>query len=158
MPDAENVPYSLDLKTFEFAFPGPLRDQLVAAVLDGAKTSTTGLVVDYEHWGDPLPRVGELGAVLDSDERVVAVIEMTEVRVLPLADVDLRHALDEGEGYTTVAAWREVHERFWHSDEMREALEDPAFTVDDATPVVAQRFRVVERVDPPGPKPTGGSL
>jgi len=33
----------------EFAFPGPLRDQLVAAILTRAKTSTTGLAVDYEH-------------------------------------------------------------------------------------------------------------
>ncbi|MCL2734512.1 MAG: RNA-binding protein, partial [Actinomycetia bacterium] len=28
----------------EFAFPGPLRDKLLAAVLSGAKTSTTGLL------------------------------------------------------------------------------------------------------------------
>jgi uncharacterized protein YhfF len=32
----------------EFAFPGPLRDQLVAAVLNGAKTTTTGLLDDYK--------------------------------------------------------------------------------------------------------------
>ncbi|WP_281268302.1 hypothetical protein [Arthrobacter livingstonensis] len=32
----------------EFAFPGPLRDQLVAAILDGFKTSTTGTVLEYE--------------------------------------------------------------------------------------------------------------
>ncbi|MER7170635.1 ASCH domain-containing protein [Streptomyces mesophilus] len=152
------MPYPEDMKTFEFAFPGPLRDQLVAAVLAGEKTSTTGLVIDYEHWGDPLPTAGERGAVLDSDERVVAVIELTEVRVLPLAEVDQQHASDEGEGYRTVAEWRAVHEKFWHGAEMREALGDPEFSVDDATPVVAQRFRVVERVDPPGPKPTGGSL
>jgi hypothetical protein len=30
----------------EFGFPGPLRDQLVGAILAGTKTSTTGLVVD----------------------------------------------------------------------------------------------------------------
>ncbi|HEX5993959.1 MAG TPA: hypothetical protein VFY84_02325 [Jiangellales bacterium] len=34
-----------DLPTFEFAFPGPLRDKLVAAVLDGTKTATTGLLI-----------------------------------------------------------------------------------------------------------------
>ncbi|MFE6053356.1 ASCH domain-containing protein [Kitasatospora sp. NPDC056446] len=127
----------------EFAFPGPLRDQLVAAVLSGAKTSTTGLVADYEHEGEPLPRPGNRGAVLDSDGRRVAVIETTDVRVVPLADVDLRHALDEGEGYESVAAWRATHEGFWRSPEMLAALDDPAFTVDDATPVVLQRFRLV---------------
>jgi uncharacterized protein YhfF len=55
----------------EFAFPGPLRDQLVAAILDGSKISTTGLVVDYEHEGDPLPAVGDRSVVVDSADHPV---------------------------------------------------------------------------------------
>jgi uncharacterized protein YhfF len=74
----------------------------------------------------------------------VAVIETTAVRVVRLADVDLAHALGEGEGYRSVAEWRAGHERFWHSAEMREAMNDPEFTVDDDTLVVAQTFRLVE--------------
>jgi hypothetical protein len=31
-----------DLPIAEFGFPGPLRDQLVTAILRGAKTTTTG--------------------------------------------------------------------------------------------------------------------
>lgn len=127
----------------EFAFPGPLRDLLVAAILDGSKTSTTGLVVDYEHEGEPLPEVGNRLVVVDSGDRPVAVIEVTGVRVVPLAQVDLAHAVDEGEGHTSVAEWREGHERFWHSEEMRAALDDPEFTVDDATLAVLERFRLV---------------
>lgn len=46
-----------ELPIFEFAFPGPLRDKLVSAVLDGTKTTTTGLLHDYEIDGDPLPVV-----------------------------------------------------------------------------------------------------
>ncbi|KUJ54582.1 RNA-binding protein [Streptomyces albus subsp. albus] len=134
----------------EFAFPGPLRDQLVAAVLDGSKTSTTGLVADYEHEGEPLPLVGERSVVVDSDDRPVAVIEVTDVRVVPLAEVDLAHARDEGEGHTSVSAWRADHEEFWHGAEMREALGDPAFTVCDSTPVVLERFRLVARVPADG--------
>jgi uncharacterized protein YhfF len=127
----------------EFAFPGPLRDQLVAAILNGAKTSTTGLVVDYEYEGEALPEVGQRSVVIDSEERPVAVIETTEVRVVPLAEVDLEHAIDEGEGDRSVASWRANHESFWHSAEMREALDDPGFTVDDATLTVLQRFRLI---------------
>ncbi|MFF1379513.1 ASCH domain-containing protein [Streptomyces sp. NPDC058308] len=138
LPDA-----SEPLPKAEFGFPGPLRDQLVAAVLDGSKTSTTGLVADYEHAGDALPAVGERALVVDSDDRPVGVIETTEVRLAPLADVDLAHAVDEGEGYTTVAQWRAQHEEFWHGPEMRAALDDPSFTVDDTTPLVLQRFRLV---------------
>jgi uncharacterized protein YhfF len=129
----------------EFAFPGPLRDRLVAAIVAGAKTTTSGLVADYEHGNEPLPSAGDREAVVDSDGNRVAVIETTAVRVIRLGDVDLAHALGEGEGYTSVAEWRAGHERFWHSAEMREALGDPEFTVDDDTLVVAQAFRLVAR-------------
>jgi uncharacterized protein YhfF len=47
----------------EFAFPGPPRDQLVAAILAGDKTTTSGLITDYEHAGDPLPQPGERHAM-----------------------------------------------------------------------------------------------
>ena len=132
-----------DLPVVEFGFPGPLRDQLVAAVLAGSKTTTKGLVADYEHEGDPLPVPGERQVVIDSAGRPVGVIETTAVRVMRLADVDLDHALGEGEGYTSVAEWRAGHEEFWHSAEMREAMGDPGFTVGDDTLVVAQEFRLV---------------
>jgi uncharacterized protein YhfF len=132
-----------DLPVAEFAFPGPLRDRLVAAILSGSKTTTTGLVADYEHEGEPLPRPGLRQAVVDSGGDPVAVIETTAVRVICLADVDLAHALGEGEGYSSVAEWRAGHERFWHSPEMRAALDDPLFTVNDDTPVVAQTFRLL---------------
>ncbi|TDC37105.1 ASCH domain-containing protein [Micromonospora sp. 15K316] len=132
----------------EFAFPGPLRDRLVAAILAGTKTSTTGLLLGYECEGEPLPRAGQRSVVVDSAERPVAVIELTEVRVVRLADVDLRHARDEGEGDESVAEWRAGHEEFWHSPEVRAELGDPDFTVDDDTLVVAERFRLVSTVDP----------
>ncbi|MEU6118597.1 ASCH domain-containing protein [Streptomyces sp. NPDC047117] len=133
------------LPAFELGFPGELRDRLVAAVLSGAKTATTGLAEEYALEGEPLPEAGERRAVPDSAGRTVAVIEVTEVRVLRLGDVDPAHAVDEGEGHTTVAEWRAAHEEFWHGPELRAALGDPEFTVDDDTLVVAERFRVVER-------------
>jgi len=133
---------SEDRPVAEFGFPGPLRDQLVAAIVAGSKTTMSGLVADYEREGEALPRPGLREAVVDSAGNPVAVIETTAVRVIRLGDVDLAHALGEGEGYTTVAGWRAGHERFWHSAQMREALGDPEFTVDDDTLVVAQAFRL----------------
>jgi uncharacterized protein YhfF len=136
-----------DLPRAEFAFPGPLRDQLVAAILSGTKTSTSGLVLGYERENEPLPKVGQLSAVVDSEDQCVAAIEVTEVRVVRLADVDLQHALDEGEGDASVAQWRAGHERFWHSAEIREELGDPDFTVNDETLVLVQRFRLVHTAE-----------
>jgi len=86
---------------------------------------------------------GERQTVVDSAGQPVAVIETTAVRVLRLADVDLAHARGEGEDDASVAEWRAGHERFWHSAEVRDALDDPDFTVDDDTLVVAQAFRLV---------------
>ncbi|MFE2012686.1 ASCH domain-containing protein [Streptomyces sp. NPDC059491] len=142
------------LKPFLLAFPGPLRDRLVAAVLAGEKVATTGLLAEWLIEGEDLPEPGERSALIDSDGREVAVVEVTEVRVLPLADADLQLALDEGEGYLSVPQWRAAHEDFWHSDEMREGLGDPDFTVDDTTMLVVERFRVVELL-PVGPRSPG---
>ncbi|MCX4649590.1 ASCH domain-containing protein [Streptomyces sp. NBC_01446] len=104
--------------------------------------------VDYVYEGEPLPEVGRRSVVIDSDDRPVAVIEMTGIRVVPLAQVDLAHVLDEGEGDTSVAQWRAGHERFWHSEELRGALKDPEFTVDDATQTVLERFRLITHLRP----------
>ncbi|AMM18843.1 RNA-binding protein [Frondihabitans sp. PAMC 28766] len=127
----------------EFAFPGPLRDQLVAAIVDGSKTSTTSLVEGYEP-DEPLPVVGGRGVVIDSDGQPVCVIENTAVRIAPLGEVDEQHARDEGEGYETVAAWRAGHEEFWHGPEVRAEM-GADHRVTDATLAVFVRFRVVAR-------------
>jgi uncharacterized protein YhfF len=127
----------------EMAFPGTLRDQLVAAILDGSKTSTTGVLADFELSGEALPEVGQREVVVDSDDQPVAVIKLTQMRVVPLAQVDLAHAVDEDEGFATVAEWRAGHEEFWHSPEMRQAMNDPAFTVNGETMLVLQRFRLI---------------
>ena len=60
-------------------------------------------------------------------------METTEVRLVRAADIELDFAVDEGEGFETVADWRAAHERFW-SDR----------GIDDDTLIVAERFRVVE--------------
>lgn len=148
MSDGATRPDVAALPPAEFAFPGPLRDRLVAAILDGTKTSTTSLLAEHSRDGEPLPAVGDRSALLDSAGARVAVLEVTGVRVTALVDVDVDHARDEGEGHDSVAAWRTDHERFFHGPEMRAALGDPHFTTDDATRVVLERFGVVEHLEP----------
>ena len=133
----DNLPVS------EFGFPGPLRDKLVAAILSRAKTSTTGLHEEYVRTGEALTTVGERSFVVDSAERPVAVIETTEVIIRRMGDVDLAFAIEEGEGFETVAQWREAHVRFFQSPELAAILGDPPVVVDDDTFVVCERFRLV---------------
>lgn len=146
MTDFISLPGMPSLPVAEFAFPGPLRDQLVAAILDESKTSTTTTLIEYEIEQEELPVIGQREVVVDSYGKGVAIIETSEVRHCRLADVDLQHVLDEGEGDTTVAQWRAGHEQFWHSVEMRNAMGDPDFTVDDNTVLVLQRFKLIARL------------
>lgn len=137
------------LNRWGFAFPGPLRDELTALALAGRKTTTAGLYAESVADGDVMPRPGDREVLVDSEDRPVAVIETVEARVVRLADVDDRHAIDEGEGYADAAAFRVAHERFWNGylDDLRGRI-GPDFTIDDDTLVLLQRFRVVERLDP----------
>ncbi len=143
-----------DESSWGFAEPGPLRDELTAAALAGTKTATASLVAELEADGDPIPRPGDRSILLDSDDRPVAVIETTEVRIRRMADVDDRFAIDEGEGYTGSADWRASHERYWNRylDDLRTRLGDPSFTLGDETLVVAERFQIVVELDPDSPR------
>ena len=124
-----------DLPAMELGYARTeLRQKLVDAVLRGEKTATAGLHADVSA-EEPLPRVGDRFVLLDVDDRPVAVVETTEVRVVRVADVDLAFARDEGEGFETVADWRHAHERFWADREIA-----------DDTLIVAERFKLVERL------------
>lgn len=135
------------LKRAEFGFPRTeLRRELVAAILRAEKTSTTGLLSDYQRDEDPLPEVGERFLLIDENDAEVGVIETTEVWVTTIGQVDLPFAIDEGEGFTSVAEWRAAHEQFWlsYADETRTFLGDPDWRPGDDTAVVCERFRLVE--------------
>ena len=136
-----------------FADPGPLRDELTALALAGTKTTTTSLLPEFEIEGADLPVAGQRDLLVDSADRPVAIVETVSARVVRLADVDDKHAIDEGEGYADAVAFRASHERYWVEsgvvDRVRAHLGDPDWSIDDDTLVVAERFRIVERLDPP---------
>ena len=141
----------LTLRPAGFGFPRTdLRRRLVDAILRGEKTSTTGLLSDLERDGEALPEVGERFALIDELDRVVGVIETTEVSVTTIDQVDLPFAIEEGEGFTSVQEWREAHEEFWlsYADDTRAWLRDPDWRPTDATTIVCERFRLVERREP----------
>lgn len=133
----------LALPVGEYAFPGPARDRLVTAILDGRKTATSSLLRQYGRDGEPLPVVGDREAVVDSNGRRVCVTENVEVTVCALADVGHAHALAEGEGFESAEEWRSAHGRFWHSPQFRAEMRDDEFLVGDDARVVCVRFKVV---------------
>jgi len=132
-----------DLPELELAFPGPERDSGLAAILAGEKTALTGLLQIHEHAGEPIPQPGQRFSVLDSAGRPAAVIELTEVRVVPISMVDDDYASAEGRGYADAAEWRRAHEDFFRSEGVAEFLgATPA--IGDGTLVVTERFRLIK--------------
>jgi uncharacterized protein YhfF len=124
--------------------PGPLRDRLVAAVLRGEKTATTSLLAEWDADREQLPEAGERQTVIDSDEQPVAVIELTAVDLIRLADVDLSLAREEGEGFKAVTEWRREHERFWRERVIPRLPAPLAVAPTDDTRIVVERFRLVQ--------------
>ncbi len=123
------------LPPFELGHPRTeLRRQLVDAVLGGEKTATAGLLDEYKAVDEQPAKVGDRRALLGYDESPVAVVEVTESRVIPAEDIDEQFARDEGEGFESVEDWRIAHERFFGRP------------IEAKTEIVAIRFRVVERL------------
>ncbi|MGO1182972.1 MAG: ASCH domain-containing protein [Micrococcaceae bacterium] len=111
-------------------------DGLLELVLAGVKTATSSPLWDYEHTGEPVPAVGEFSIILDGSGAPRALLETTEIAVVPFAEVSEEHAYAEGEHDRTLASWRAIHERFW-----REHSENPRGYAPEM-PVVCERFQV----------------
>ena len=122
-----------DFPPFGLGYPRTeLRRQLVDAVLAGDKTATAGLAEEYAAEGEPVPVAGDRFLLEGFDEEPVAVVEVTDARVVAASEIDVEFARDEGEGFETVDDWRVAHEAFFGRPILAE------------TEIVAIRFRVVE--------------
>ena len=118
---------------FELGYPRTeLRRQLVAAVLAGKKTATAGLWSEYEAEGEALPAAGDRFILHDFDDEAVAIVEVTDAKIVPASDIDVDFARDEGEGFETVDDWRVAHEDFFKQP------------IAPDTQIVAVRFRLLE--------------
>jgi uncharacterized protein YhfF len=123
------------LPPFELGYPRTeLRRQLVDAVLRGEKIATAGLLEEYDAEGAQPEPVGSRCSLLGYDDEPVAVVEVTESRVVTASEIDEQFARDEGEGFESVDDWRGAHERFFGRP------------IDPQTQIVAVRFRVVEQL------------
>lgn len=135
-----------ELPALELAFPGPERDSGVAAILAGEKTALTGLLQIFEHAAEPVPEPGQRFSVLDSAGQPAAVIELTEVCVVPISEVGDDYARAEGRGYADATEWRRAHEDFFRSEGIAGFLGGTP-VIGDGTLVVTERFRLIKLND-----------
>lgn len=78
-----------------------------------------------------------MNIILDGRGRPRALIETTEVEIVPFGEVTAAHAYAEGEGDRTLEHWRRSHEQYW-----RMYSESPRGFEPDM-PVVCERFRLL---------------
>ena len=113
-------------------------DFLADLVLRGEKTATASAYDIYAIDDEPLPREGTFDIILDSQDQVVCIVEITKVSVEPFNQVSADHAYKEGEGDKTLAYWRRVHE-----DCFAEWLREAGLTFTPDSKVVLEEFRKV---------------
>jgi uncharacterized protein YhfF len=123
-----------------FAFGGEpeLADELAELVLAGQKRATTSLAAEYTSLNEPLPRVGSVSIVVRGDGTPVAIIETTQVTMVPFETVGDEFAAIEGEGDGSLAYWRDAHREYFNGVCARLGGH-----FDTETPVLCQVFRVL---------------
>ncbi|WP_089154758.1 ASCH domain-containing protein [Micromonospora sp. NBS 11-29] len=122
------------LRTLALGTPGELRARLNTLVLSGAKTATAGLTGEYAEENEELEHVGERLALVDDDDTLVGVVEVTGVDVVRFADVPWEFARAEGEGDRSIEEWRAGHGAYWARQ---------GTPVTDDSRIVCIRFRLV---------------
>lgn len=135
-------PMSWEFQNFTIraiGIPGEMRDRIVRMTLDGVKTATSSLAVEYGDGPEntPLPQPGDGQILVDSDGRPVAVLRTTRVDLVPFGEIPLDYA--QAENIDSVDVWQERHAAFWEK-----TLPDTPIT--DETVVVCHRFELVAKL------------
>ena len=87
---------------------------------------------------EPLPKPGQYAVILDSQEEPKAIIEITQVDIMPMNEVPESFAKAEGEGDLSYDYWYKEHEEFF-----TEALEPYGLTFKEDMLLVCERFKLV---------------
>lgn len=96
------------LESSTFGDSPEMADHLLDCVINGTKRATCWSVADGQQ-----TEIGKLMVTLDGSGRPRAVIRTVELEQRRFCDVDLRFAIDEGEGDETIEQWRDGHRRYF---------------------------------------------
>jgi uncharacterized protein YhfF len=133
----DSLPQTPDY-VFSFTDDPAVADELGHLVVDGEKQATADALWRVEETDEKVPEPGDLSVVVDGSGDPLCVIETTGVEVVPYDEVGIEFARAEGEGFESVADWRETHWRYFSR-----VLDPLGRTPTETMPVVCERFRVV---------------
>ena len=115
--------------------------ELGELVRDGSKKASAGSLWLWEAEGEALPKVGEIQVVIDWCSAPLAVVEITDVRVVAFNKVDDAFAIEEGEGDCSLQWWREAHWEYFSSE-----LPQIGRLPSEDMPLVCTKFRLLHAV------------
>lgn len=124
--------------TYEAWAFGEAPDELAELVIQGIKTATCSSYDLYQINNEPLPKAGDYGIILNSNEEAVCIIKTKKVYVTEYNQVSADHAFKEGEGDRSLEYWRMVHESFLTNE-----LSSVHRSFDEHTKVVCEEFEVI---------------
>ncbi|KQY63857.1 MULTISPECIES: ASCH domain-containing protein [unclassified Nocardioides] len=127
-----NASEALCPPAWAFGDSADMADELLALVLDGRKTATASALADYDE--EELPSVGSLSIINDGADVPRVLVQTTDVRTMPFAEVSAEHARLEGEGDLSLDHWRQAH---------RDFFTEFGHEVTDEFEVVLEQFKVI---------------
>jgi signal transduction histidine kinase/uncharacterized protein YhfF len=141
-------PYRSGREPFlEFGYEGDggLGEHLIQLVLEGRKTVSTSLQREWELEGGP-PRIGQRLPVLDGAGRRRAIVEVTQVMVVPFSIIDDDIVAAELAAGESAEDWRASQRAFYEGsrEEMALLLGEPGWRITDDEPIIVTWFALVE--------------
>ncbi|MCB2294665.1 ASCH domain-containing protein [Clostridium algoriphilum] len=132
--DVKNKTYD----AWSFGGDTSIANELAKLVVNGIKTGTASAYQLYELENSPLPPIGSLNIILDSDNNAICITETIKVYTCPFWEVSESHAFKEGEGDCSIAYWRTVHKDFFSRQ-----LKVYDLNFDENMLIVCEEFKVV---------------
>jgi len=115
-----------------------IANELAKLVVKGIKTATASAYQLYELDNSPLPPIGGLNIILDSDNNAFCITETIKVYTCLFGEVSESNAFKEGEGDRSIAYWRNVHKDFFSNE-----LKAYNLDFDEDMLIVCEEFKVV---------------
>lgn len=130
------IPVSTD--AYEAWMFGAAPDKLLGLVMQGKKRGTASAYEIYVAENQKVPEPGDYSVLLNSKNEAVCIIQDVSVTIKPFREISEVEAKIEGEGDSSLAYWRNVHEEFF-TEEMQSIQK----TFSEDMIVVFEEFKVV---------------
>ena len=129
---------------FGHADDGGAGAEMIAKVLSGEKTASISLAREWELEGGT-PKIGQRLPVMDHRGRRHGTVEVVRIAVMPFGEVDAG-SVEEHESGLGADEWRAAQRDYYDRcrEQVASLLEEPAWRLTDAEPLVVLRFKLVD--------------